>query len=300
MQNRLPIRSYPNPVPWLLVLGLTLALLAGLTSAGRAQNADELRGDVPSAAAVTRQLSDLDQQRASLEQSLARSQSELSAALEERERLGQDLSQLASDIEELRGMWRQLAVNTFVSGGPNAAMRFLLESEGPPELSRRMQIIDTSTEPFDETTARLIDLESRAGAGLLALVGRSEALRAQIKEIRRALEVTAEAEVEARALLVIAEAWDRADQAIAESRYGFAATDDWEALRFCESTDNYRAISPSGRYRGAYQFDRNTWQTVGGVGDPAEAAPQEQDARARELYAKRGPDPWPVCGRFVR
>ena len=29
-------------------------------------------------------------------------------------------------------------------------------------------------------------------------------------------------------------------------------------LRMCESTDNYRAISPSGTYRGAYQFDQPT------------------------------------------
>ena len=30
-------------------------------------------------------------------------------------------------------------------------------------------------------------------------------------------------------------------------------------LRACESTDNYQAISRSGLYRGAYQFDQATW-----------------------------------------
>jgi len=33
-------------------------------------------------------------------------------------------------------------------------------------------------------------------------------------------------------------------------------------LRMCESTDNYQAVSPSGTYRGAYQFDQPTWNGV--------------------------------------
>lgn len=68
-------------------------------------------------------------------------------------------------------------------------------------------------------------------------------------------------------------------------------------LRLCESGGNYRAVSASGRYRGAYQFDRATWRSVGGHGDPAQASPTEQDNRARLLYAARGWQPWPHCGR---
>lgn len=68
-------------------------------------------------------------------------------------------------------------------------------------------------------------------------------------------------------------------------------------LRQCESGGNYAAVSASGRYRGAYQFDRATWRSVGGTGDPATASPREQDYRARLLYASRGRYPWPVCGR---
>ena len=72
-----------------------------------------------------------------------------------------------------------------------------------------------------------------------------------------------------------------------------------KSLRDCESTDNYEAISRSGTYRGAYQFDLPTWETVGGTGDPVLAPREEQDARARELYARRGSQPWPVCGRHL-
>jgi hypothetical protein len=71
----------------------------------------------------------------------------------------------------------------------------------------------------------------------------------------------------------------------------------WAALRKCESGGNYRAVSSSGLYRGAYQFDRSTWAQMGGVGDPAAALPVEQDARAKLLFTIRGARPWPVCGR---
>ena len=65
----------------------------------------------------------------------------------------------------------------------------------------------------------------------------------------------------------------------------------------CESGGNPRAVSPNGKYRGKYQFDQQTWESVGGTGDPAAASPAEQDARAAQLYAERGAGAWPVCGR---
>lgn len=68
-----------------------------------------------------------------------------------------------------------------------------------------------------------------------------------------------------------------------------------DVIRQRESGGRYDAVSPSGRYRGAYQFDRQTWQSVGGSGDPAAASPEEQDARAAELMRQRGTQPWSVC-----
>ena len=70
---------------------------------------------------------------------------------------------------------------------------------------------------------------------------------------------------------------------------------DLAAIRSCESGGNYRAVSPSGQYRGAYQFDQRTWRSVGGSGDPAAASPAEQDARARILRSQRGSSPWGNC-----
>lgn len=83
-------------------------------------------------------------------------------------------------------------------------------------------------------------------------------------------------------------------------RSGYWPSDhQWYRLRMCESTDNPRAISPQGWYRGHYQFDFRTWYSVGGEGDPIDASPEEQLYRAQLLYAQRGAEPWPVCGRFL-
>jgi glycine/D-amino acid oxidase-like deaminating enzyme len=68
------------------------------------------------------------------------------------------------------------------------------------------------------------------------------------------------------------------------------------AIRQCESGGDYSAVSSSGTYRGAYQFDQATWESMGGTGDPAAASPAEQDMRAQMLYEQSGSSPWPVCG----
>lgn len=70
----------------------------------------------------------------------------------------------------------------------------------------------------------------------------------------------------------------------------------WPALAHCESTGNPRAVDPSGRYFGLYQFDLSTWASVGGVGNPVAASPTEQTYRAELLYGRAGDAPWPVCG----
>lgn len=69
-----------------------------------------------------------------------------------------------------------------------------------------------------------------------------------------------------------------------------------ESIAACESGGDPTAVSSDGSYRGKYQFDYGTWESVGGHGDPAAAPEDEQDYRAALLYSRSGSSPWPVCG----
>jgi len=65
-------------------------------------------------------------------------------------------------------------------------------------------------------------------------------------------------------------------------------------LRSCEG--GYNSWNPSGPYYGAYQFDRGTWASVADPKKYGNATPAEQDEAARQLYLRRGWQPWPSCG----
>jgi TolA-binding protein len=69
-----------------------------------------------------------------------------------------------------------------------------------------------------------------------------------------------------------------------------------ESIASCESGGDPTIVSSDGTYRGKYQFDYGTWESVGGHGDPAAAPEDEQDYRAALLYSRSGSSPWPVCG----
>ena len=69
-----------------------------------------------------------------------------------------------------------------------------------------------------------------------------------------------------------------------------------ESIAECESHGDPRAVSSDGTYRGKYQFDRSTWHSNGGEGDPAKAPELEQDLRAAQVMRVRGSSPWPTCG----
>jgi len=71
-------------------------------------------------------------------------------------------------------------------------------------------------------------------------------------------------------------------------------------IAICESGGNPRAISPSGKYRGKWQFSMETWHEWGGKGDPAKASEYRQDTIAMKLYRAEGTKPWPECARRVR
>ena len=77
---------------------------------------------------------------------------------------------------------------------------------------------------------------------------------------------------------------------------GSAVSGSLAAIAACESGGDPTAVSPDGQYRGKYQFDQQTWEAVGGTGDPAAAPEAVQDELAARLQAQAGSSPWPVCG----
>jgi hypothetical protein len=90
---------------------------------------------------------------------------------------------------------------------------------------------------------------------------------------------------------------------LTEQHYDVLSWDQLRELRQCESGDDYTAIGGGGRYRGAYQFTRRTWNGVARRWypwlrrqDPAEADTWWQDAMARALWSEAGSSPWPHCG----
>jgi peptidoglycan hydrolase-like protein with peptidoglycan-binding domain len=69
-----------------------------------------------------------------------------------------------------------------------------------------------------------------------------------------------------------------------------------EAIAQCESGGDPSAVSSDGTYRGKYQFSQETWESLGGTGDPAAAPEATQDELAAQLYAQSGTSAWPSCG----
>ena len=82
--------------------------------------------------------------------------------------------------------------------------------------------------------------------------------------------------------------------------------DVWAALANCESGGNPKAVSSTGRYRGAFQFSLRTWASVHShepaadghtTGDPIAHTYAEQLAAAKALQARDGWGQWPSCSR---
>jgi hypothetical protein len=283
----------------MLLVGLVLAATASVRGSAGAEEPSDLRGDVPTGAEVRVELATIAERRTELVGSLAGLEGDLAAAIADRDSLGAEGQRLAAEIEATADKVRELAVSAFVTGNPVGDLRYLLDVDEAADLSWRQYLIRHQAAATEQLMDRLSELRDQADSDTIRAVETAERLRLELDAVDIQLALLDRDESEAEEMLKIAEAWDRAEVAIAQGPYGFAPQDRWEALRFCESTHDYTNVSPSGAYRGAYQFDLETWETVGGRGDPAAAPPAEQDARARELYARRGDQPWPICGRFL-
>jgi transglycosylase-like protein len=282
-----------------LTAAVALGLLASWGSLAAADEIEDLRNGIPTGAEVRDEIARLSIERDDLLIALNTSESDLTSTLAARDGFDDDQRRLTSQIEAATNLLQTVAVRAFITGGRAGELELLVSVSDVSDLSWRRDLLRHHAGSSEVALQRLRSLEAQASDEVRESIEAAARLRADITRLEIELAAIEPAIAEARAVQPLADAWDRAAIAIEEGSYGVAPADKWERLRFCESTNNYQAVSPTGKYRGAYQFDLPTWQSVGGTGDPAAAPPAEQDARARELYARRGSAPW-ECGYNLR
>jgi len=290
----LPSSRLHRRTPGVGLIALLIGLLLAFSSSASADEIGDLRDGVPTGVDLRSQIDEMSRQRDDLLVSLNAAETNLTNTLIDRNSFDGEQRRLTIEIELAIEHLRIVAVRTFVTGGDVGELE-LLNLDDVSDVSWRRHLLRTHAGSEQVAVDRLRALEAQASDEVRDSIDRAESLRLEIDRLQVEIVAIEPRLTETRAIQPLADAWDRAAIAIEEGAYGIAPDEKWEKLRFCESTDNYRATSPSGNYRGAYQFDFATWRTVGGTGDPAAALPAEQDARARELYARRGAQPW-ECG----
>ena len=201
-------------------------------------------------------------------------------------------------LSDAQSRARRLAVQAYISGGASRGVQYLLDSDTAADLTWRNHMLGEHAGTIQEASGAFVELRAAADRDQIQLAGEVDRLSGRIDDIT--LEVTrTEARIaDAEWRVEIAEIHALADESFEKSGRPDPTAEEWSRLRFCESTWNYQTASGNGFY-GAYQFDYSTWFTVGGTGLASDAPPEEQDARARLLYARRGSQPWPVCGHFL-
>jgi hypothetical protein len=209
-----------------------------------------------------------------------------------------DLAQgrIARELESALRDTRQFAVEFYVAGGPNGSAARVLNAGDVAEAIWRAEVLAGQTDYGLSRAGAARDLLGRADSQVRQIALRSDQNRRKVENATLERFFASLDYKQAEQRLVASSSGPLTVSIVAPEGSMEAA---WAKLRHCEASGNYRAISPSGTYRGAYQFDQRTWESVGGTGDPAEALPSEQDLRAQILYDRRGRQPWPVCGRYL-
>ena len=227
--------------------------------------------------------------------------------------------QAALDLRAARTTAQGLAVQAYMGAGSAPSAETIAYADlDPLEYTFRTTLMQDSTDARYRAATYYQELRDQASDAVATTVEHLDDLDEAITMTQLALGEAEDAQRTAAVVLAEAQDAERAARQAAElvstggptppvngdfvplgEWPGGPSYAQWSALRQCESSGNYRAVSPSGLYRGAYQFDLGTWAAVGGSGDPINASPAEQDHRAQVLWSQRGASPWPVCGRYL-
>jgi hypothetical protein len=301
---------------------LCTALLVGVGSLARAQESDTLSVDVSVDEAAA--------QLAAAEDDVVELRGRLALLRLERAEFARRLSQrdarrqqAADELRHARTTAQDLAVAAYMGAGSAPTPETLAFTDEDPlqylyqstlltdstnaryrAAAYYRELRDQASDAVDATVQHLDDLDDAIALTELGLGEAQDAQRTAAVVLAEAEEAEEAAREAARQAAVVVDTGGSPapppDGYVPLGQWpGGPSYEQWVALRNCESGGNYQAVSPSGLYRGAYQFDLGTWATVGGSGDPVLASPAEQDHRAQLLWSQRGSAPWPVCGRYL-
>ncbi len=223
-------------------------------------------------------------------------QAQMDLAETRREISALDLEQvaLAHELEIARRRVRVVTVEAYTGGAGARELDVLMDASDIGDHLFRTELLTGNVVDTADAIQEYEELRSQADAMIVELVEQIDDFQATIEQADHDIAL-ASAQIE-RAEVELSAAQAAASQnASGHSDPGEGA---WERLRFCESGGVYTTNSRNGFY-GAYQFDLQTWRSMGGIGLPSAAPYWEQDLRAKALFQARGAQPWPECGRHL-
>lgn len=250
-----------------------------------------------------RRIADTAAEIASLERQIAADLDEIDRLLVERDFLDLNGPARALTLAQARDEARQSSMAAYVGYGVTAAEVNFIDAQSISDATYRNALLRQLAERINEKAYIYSVLSGEADDAVTGLADAIDVVNQRVVANRRqVLELRAELPYQ-EWVRWIAAVHAEADALLEETGRLEPTPEQWEQLRFCESSGDYNArtfFTVDENAFGAYQFEAPTWATVGGFGSPGDAHPVEQDARARLLHAKRGRQPWPFCGRYLR
>ncbi len=285
------------------LVALTVVVAVGVGAAAGASGQTQPEAPWRDADEASRQLADAQLRVVEARDALAAAKEELAGLRVSTDSNADETLAVADELVSTQERARALVVEAYISGGALNDIVYVLDSPSANDFAFRTTLLSEGAEAVARTQTDYFALAETASQNALDLAGQIEARQRSIDRLEHELADAEVAVPDTEWVLTIAEIHRRADEQMLRWGRTEPTAEQWDDLRFCESTRNYQ-INTGNSFYGAYQFNLITWVDMGGIGLPSDAPSEEQDARARYLYALRGSGydrggAWPVCGRFL-
>jgi hypothetical protein len=278
-----------------LVVGIlvAVAVLPGMASITRAEAETMVHPGPPTVDGAQSALDEATTGRADAMARRQQLQADLAATRQEISALGLEQVALIHELEVARHRVRVVTIRAYTNAG-GGELDLLMDADDIGDHLFRSELMTNNVMDTSQAIEDYRVLQEQADDNAIELAEAVDDIQAGIEDA--AADITASAREIARAQVELS----AAQAAVAQNASGHPDPGEaaWEHLRFCESGGVYTVNTGNGFY-GAYQFDLQTWASMGGHGQPSAAPYWEQDLRAKALFWARGAQPWPLCGRFL-